>query len=162
MYCRSGLKRKLLAPGGLQYQDVGWAQCSFLWASFVTPLGPAYTAVFRTKCLCKAGRWHFPEPHTLGADEFTIYTDLHLPTCQNFCLFSGDCLFRVGALSEKRALLIFCVVCWCPSIASLLFLITIHQAETVRSDTEILARPKLLCKSNVSSNARCFVKRLHS
>ena len=36
------------------------------------------------------------------------------------------------------------------------------QAETVKSDKDILARPKLLCKSNVSSNARCFVKRLHS
>ena len=79
VYWGSGLKRKLLAPGGLQYQDVGWAQCSFLRASFVTPLGPAYTAVFRTKCLCKAGRWHFPEPHTLGADEFTVYISIYIP-----------------------------------------------------------------------------------
>ena len=32
----------------------------------------------------------------------------------------------------------------------------------MRSDKDILARPKLLCKSNVSSNARCFVKGLQS
>lgn len=38
---------------------------------------------------------------------------------------------------------------------------TIHHAETLRSDRDI-PRPKSLCKSNVSSNARCFRKRLHS
>ena len=147
MYCRSGLKRKLLAPGGLQYQDVGWAQCSFLWASFVTPLGPAYTAVFRTKCLCKAGRWHFPEPHTLGADEFTIHPCIFL--CAKISVFSVETAFSEWEHFLKKGHFWFSA--WFVGVP-----------ETVRSDTEMLARPKLLCKSNVSSNARCFVKRLHS
>ena len=146
MYCRSGLKRKLLAPGGLQYQDVGWAQCSFLWASFVTPLGPAYTAVFRTKCLCKAGRWHFPEPHTLGADEFTIYPCIFL--CAKISVFSVETAFSEWEHFLKKGHFWFSA--WFVGVP-----------ETVRSDTEMLARPKLLYKSNVSSNARCFVKRLH-
>ena len=51
--------------------------------------------------------------------------------CQHFCLVSGDCLFRIGALSEKRE---------------------IWHGDSGKT---------LLCKSNISSNARCFVKRLH-
>ena len=90
--------------------------------------------------------------------------------CQKFYLFSGNGrFFRKGALFEQNGRFWFSA--WFVShefhvfqfrTSCLFFIITIHQAETASSDKDILARLKLLRKSNVSSNARCFVKGLHS
>ena len=55
--------------------------------------------------VCNSSTYIFDKPC------FDAGTYLHLPKCQYFFLFSGNCFFRIGALVEKRTLLIFCVVC---------------------------------------------------
>ena len=92
-----------------------------------------------------------------------------VPKSAKNSIFSAetDAFQKRSTFWTKRTLLIFCVVCFSwvsrvPVSHLLLFFITIHQAETASSDKDILARLKLLRKSNVSSNARCFVKGLHS
>ena len=80
-------------------------------------------AVFR------AWNWSAIQAHTFSINHVDAGTYLHLPKCQYFFLFSGNCFFRIGALVEKKDTFDFLRGLFVrsskgPTFASLLFLPT--------------------------------------